>query len=128
MKRNVTLFAKGNYASPTGTPTGYFHETGLWGPLGQADEIRLHMVVHRMTVSARATLTIHESALPDQPPDILGRVVATIVLNAPGPVFQTVSGPMLGRVMARLEIDDSAGPPVAAQDMDLEVHATLIMR
>jgi hypothetical protein len=125
MKRNVTLFPKGNYASPTGNPTYYYHDEALFDVLGQAKDIRFHIIVHKLSATARATLAIYESAQPDQPPSLLGNSVATIARVAAGTHFQTISGPMLGRVQVTLQIDDTAGP--AAQDMDLEVYATLIL-
>jgi len=126
MKRNVTLFPKGNYASTNGALTPYYHDDSLWEVLGQAKTIRFHIVVHKLSATARATLTVYESAIPGKAPNVLGNAPGTpIVRVAAGTHFVTVSGPLLGRVMVVLEIDDTAGP--AAQDMDLEVYATLIL-
>ncbi len=55
MKRNVTLFPKGNYASPTGNPTYYYHDEALFDVLGQAMDIRFHIIVHKLSATARAT-------------------------------------------------------------------------
>jgi hypothetical protein len=126
MKRNVTLFPKGNYASPTGNPVFYFHDDSLWEVLGQAKSFRFHIVVHKLSATARATFTIYESGIPGQAPNVLGGTVgAAIVINAAGQTIQTQAGPTMGRVMVTLAIDDTGGP--AAQDMDLEAYVTLIL-
>ena len=98
----------------------------MWEVLGQAKDFRFHIIVHKLSATARATFTIYESAIPGQAPNVLGGVVgAPITINAAGQTIQTQAGPVLGRVMVTLAIDDTGGP--AAPDMDLEAYVTLII-
>ena len=125
MKRNVTLFPRDTYPSPTGAIQMYTHDPALVDVIGQAKTIRFQIFVYRMSATARATIRVYESANPDSAPRDTGNMHTAIVRAAVGAHFQDVTGPLCGRIEVILEIDDSGGP--AAQDMDIEVFATLIL-
>ena len=125
MKRNVTLFARKTYPSPTGAVHLYTHDPGLVDVLGQAKSIRFQIFVYKKSATAQMDLKVYESADADTAPRDTGNLVTTINRAVVGGHFQTVTGPLCGRIEVTLGISDTGGP--AAQDMDLEVYATLIL-
>ncbi len=125
MKRIVTLYSKANYSTLNGSPELYVHDESLYDVIGQAKDLRFQIFVFKKSATARASIKVYESAHPTKAPRDAGNLVTTIQRVATGPHFQTVNGPFHGRMEITLEIDDTGGP--AAQDMDLEVFATLII-
>ena len=125
MKRNVTLFERQNYPSPTGNIQLFTHDPGLVDVLGQAKDIRFQIFVYKKSATCQMDLKVYESADAQTTPREAGNLVSTINRAVVGGHFQTVTGPMCGRIEVTLEISDTGGP--AAQDMDLEVFATLII-
>ncbi len=128
MKRNITnLFPAGAYISDTGgNPREYEMDEGLIEVLGQAASLRVQgFVCERTDATARATLRLYESALEGDTKQKGALIGSAIDLSAVGSTFSTVTGPFCGRVMAKLEIDDSAA--TNQKRFQMEVGITLFL-
>lgn len=132
MKRDTVIFARDNYGSLTGQVQVHDHKPELFGVLGQAAAIRLHVRGIQVSdaASCKVTIAAFESAIPDQRPGAVGKPLGTPTgiegANLTSSVLFDIPGPFCHRVEVQLQVEDKVNH-TAAQWWIGEVWATLIL-
>jgi len=111
MKRVISkLFSGETFVSETGGAVRtYRMDESLIEVLGQASSIRVHAYVYEKTdATARAVVEFYESSV-DGSVDGYGALIGSAIdVSTAGETLSNVAATFCGRVMAILEIDDSA--------------------
>jgi len=121
------LFSGETFVSETGGAVRtYRMDESLIEVLGQASSIRVHAYVYEKTdATARAVVKFYESSV-DGSVDGLGALIGSAIdVSTTKETFGDVSATFCGRVMAILEIDDSAA--TNQEKFHLVIGVTLIL-